>query len=171
MGTGAAVGRGQRAGRMQTRGNGWPRTRKGVANQIGTTAWNSLSRMPGSWSGIANPHRIRGWHGSPLSPKSEFTRDRKSELDFNALIRGPAAIGAAHKGWTYDCARPSCKNAHKNSCQPGRLTALPQPSMKRRRSDGGRSFIGATKPWTIWHGCSIRTSKVGSTTTALTTDQ
>src|SRR3984893_2369731 len=33
----------------------WPRTRKGAVNQIGTAAWNSLSRMPGSWSGIANP--------------------------------------------------------------------------------------------------------------------
>jgi hypothetical protein len=30
--------------------------------------------------------------------------------------------GAAHKGRTYDCTRPSCKNAHKNSCQPGAST-------------------------------------------------
>ena len=30
--------------------------------------------------------------GESPSPKSEFTRDRKSELDFNALVRGPAGV-------------------------------------------------------------------------------
>jgi hypothetical protein len=32
-----------------------PRTRKGAVSQSGTVARNSLSRMPGSWSGIADP--------------------------------------------------------------------------------------------------------------------
>ena len=37
-------------------------------------------------------HRIRG-AGRTLSRKSQFTRDRKSALDFNALIRGGSLIG------------------------------------------------------------------------------
>src|SRR6202023_597299 len=44
-------------------------------------------------------------------------------VDVNGIIprisSGPAAIGAAHKGRTYDCTRPSCTNAHKTPCQPG----------------------------------------------------
>src|SRR3984893_14327607 len=43
----------------------WPRTRKGAVNQIGTAAWNSLSRMPGSWSGIANPTGYEVGRGVP----------------------------------------------------------------------------------------------------------
>jgi hypothetical protein len=44
-------------------------------------------------------------------------------MGFNPRISsGPAAIGAAHKGRTYDCTRPYCKNAHENSCQPGAST-------------------------------------------------
>ena len=34
-----------------------------------------------------------------------------------------------------------------------------------------RSIIGATNPWTTWPGCSIRTSKVGSTTTVTSTSR
>jgi hypothetical protein len=87
--------------------------------------------MPGSWLA-----------GRPLSPKSEFTRDRKSELDFNALIRGPAAIGAAHKGRTYDCTRPNCTNAHKNSCQLGASTYDKAPASGRRQD---HSAMGETQ--------------------------
>src|SRR5580704_5703160 len=44
-------------------------------------------------------------------------------MGFNPRISsGPVAIAAAHKGRTYDCTRPSCTNAHKNSCQPGAST-------------------------------------------------
>jgi hypothetical protein len=38
------------------------------------------------------------------------------------ISSGPAAIGAAHKGRTYDCTRPYCTNAYKNPCQTGAST-------------------------------------------------
>ena len=47
---------------------------------------------------------------------------RRREWDQSADTSGPAAIGAAHKGRTYDCTRPSCTNAHKTPCQTGAST-------------------------------------------------
>jgi hypothetical protein len=43
--------------------------------------------------------------------------------------------------------------------------SCPRPFRKRqrrsvRRSDGGNSIIGATKPWTTWPGCIIPTSRL-----------
>jgi hypothetical protein len=64
------------------------RARKGAVAQNGTAASNSLSRMPGSWSGINNPTGFEVGRKCPCLQKSEFTRNEKSELDFNALIRG-----------------------------------------------------------------------------------
>ena len=49
---------------------------------------NSFSRMPGSWSGINDPTGYEVGRKCPCLQKSEFTRNEKSELDFNALIRG-----------------------------------------------------------------------------------
>src|SRR5450631_1481095 len=44
-------------------------------------------------------------------------------MGFNPRISsGPAAIQAAQTGRTYDCTRPYCTNAHKNSCQTGAST-------------------------------------------------
>ena len=40
-----------------------------------------------------------------------------------------------------------------------------------RRSEAGRCTSAATRRWTIWRGCSTRTSVAGSTTTAATTSR
>src|ERR1700730_19097132 len=60
-------------------------------------------------------HRIRGWQELPLSRTSEFTRDRRSDLDFNALIRGPADMCAAPPDRTYDRSRPN-RSGEKSAC-------------------------------------------------------
>src|ERR1700730_17337677 len=67
-------------------------------------------------------HRIRGWQGSHLSPQSEFTRDRKSELDFNALIRGPAEMVLRQKAGPMTASRRNVRNVGKTACQSGPFT-------------------------------------------------
>src|ERR1019366_3145089 len=87
-------------------------------------------------------------------------------MGFNPRISSgpPAAIGAAHKGRTYDCTRPSCTNAHENSCQPGAFSnrvsfvngfvAVPGHGSLRGRSNPPQHLVrstGAAMSTTSWH--------------------
>ena len=54
--------------------------------------------------------------------------------------------------------------------------SVPRPATRRSkrsegRSEAGRCTTAATSRWTIWRGCSTRTSAAGSTTTAASTNR
>ena len=93
-------------------------------------------------------HRIRGWQGSSLSPKSEFTRDRKSELtsmpsygDMGSAITGPARgdiffgsgdeLGRAGRQYSA-CGRRHCSYARRRGAGPVN-EKFPSPGKPRLR--------------------------------------
>src|SRR5712671_2679196 len=53
-----------------------PRTHEGAIVKNGPAARNSFSRMLGSWFGIAESHRIRGWQGAHPVSQIGVPRDR-----------------------------------------------------------------------------------------------